>query len=192
MNRNVMLVGVLALALLLGLMIGRVLAQDSGPQSTDSPQDALGTAFTYQGRLTDDGGPVSDDCDFEFSLWDEGGSGEPPAGGTLLGTDTAEGVQVRDGLFTVSLDFGAAAFNGQARWLQIAVDCGAGATTLSPRQRLTAAPYALYAANGPFWSLAGNAGTNPASQFLGTTDAVSLTLAVSGTAAQRLEPAVDD
>jgi hypothetical protein len=39
-----------------------------------------------------------------------------------------------------------------------------------------------------FWSLTGNAATTPTIHFLGTTDGVSLTLAVSGTAALRLEP----
>lgn len=38
------------------------------------------------------------------------------------------------------------------------------------------------------WDLTGNAGTNPTSNFLGTTDAVTLTLAVSNTAALRLVP----
>src|SRR5207244_3413240 len=44
------------------------------------------------------------------------------------------------------IDFGAAAFNGDARWLEIAVRSPAGGgtfTTLSPRQPLTGAPYAL-------------------------------------------------
>jgi hypothetical protein len=44
---------------------------------------------------------------------------------------------------------------------------------------------------GSFWSLSGNADTVPGSHFLGTTDAVSLTLAVSGTTALRIEPASD-
>ncbi len=42
--------------------------------------------------------------------------------------------------------------------------------------------------SGAYWSLTGNAGTNPAANFLGTTDNVSLTLAVSGTPALRLIP----
>jgi hypothetical protein len=52
---------------------------------------------------------------------------------------------VTNGLFTVQLDFGAGAFQGDARWLQIAVKCAGDAsyTTLSPRQPLTPAPYAL-------------------------------------------------
>ena len=42
--------------------------------------------------------------------------------------------------------------------------------------------------NGNGWSLTGNSGTVYGTNFLGTTDGVSLTLAVSGTAALRLEP----
>jgi hypothetical protein len=52
-----------------------------------------------------------------------------------------------DGYFTVELDFkDANAFNGEARWLQIGVRPGGstgGFTTLSPRQEVTPAPYAL-------------------------------------------------
>ncbi|MDY7078233.1 MAG: hypothetical protein SXV54_15060 [Chloroflexota bacterium] len=43
-------------------------------------------------------------------------------------------------------------------------------------------------AGGGSWSLTGNAGTTPGTHFLGTTDEVSLTLAVDGSAALRLEP----
>jgi hypothetical protein len=57
-------------------------------------------------------------------------------------------VPVSEGLFTVPLDFGAGVFTGDARWLEIGVRPGlsSGAyTLLSPRQALTATPYALYA-----------------------------------------------
>jgi hypothetical protein len=53
---------------------------------------------------------------------------------------------VSNGLFTIpDLDFGSGAFNGEARWLAIAVQCpgDSGYTALSPRQALTPAPYAL-------------------------------------------------
>lgn len=111
-----------------------------------SVQAALGTAFTYQGRLTDDGGPVSGACDFQFSLF------EAADGGSQVGsTQTRPNVTVSSGLFTAELngggEFGPTAFTGQARWLAIAVRCPAGSgsfTTLSPRQPLTAAPYALF------------------------------------------------
>ena len=45
-------------------------------------------------------------------------------------------------------------------------------------------------AGGPYWTLTGNAGTTSGPNFLGTTDGVSLTLAVSSTVALRLEPTV--
>jgi len=45
-------------------------------------------------------------------------------------------------LFTTQLDFGNQ-FTGNARWLDVTVNCGSGDVTLVPRQALTAAPYAL-------------------------------------------------
>ena len=57
---------------------------------------------------------------------------------------------VSGGLFTADLDFGAAAFDGQARWLEVAVRPGASTgayTTLAPRRALLANPYALYSNN---------------------------------------------
>jgi hypothetical protein len=131
----------LALGLSVALMAGLGLAQ--GP----APQDSVSGEFTYQGRLKDAGGLVNDTCDLQFSLWDAAGSGSPPAGGNQVGTvQTKTNVAVADGLFTVALDFGNHALNGDARWLQIGVRCPTGSsayTTLSPRQSLTAAPYAL-------------------------------------------------
>jgi hypothetical protein len=65
------------------------------------------------------------------------------------GLDTRTGITVTAGLFTVVLntanEFGPNAFNGEARWLAISVQCPGDAiyTTLSPRQALTATPYAL-------------------------------------------------
>ncbi|MBX3378186.1 MAG: hypothetical protein KF678_14420 [Phycisphaeraceae bacterium] len=56
-----------------------------------------------------------------------------------------------DGLLTVDLDFGLTAFNGDGRWLQVAVRSPAGGgayTTLAPRQPILPTPYALFALNG--------------------------------------------
>lgn len=121
---------------------------------------ALGTGFTYQGLLQQSGVPLNGTCDFQFSLWDAEGTGTPPTGGAQLGTQSfaAPPVSVSRGVFTVRLngagEFGPNAFAGPDRWLQVAVRCPAGSgafTTLSPRQLVTAAPYALYSANTP-WS----------------------------------------
>ena len=112
----------------------------------------LGTDFTYQGRLTQDGSPISASCDLQFGLYDAA-SGGSQIGSTLSKT----GVSVSKGLFTVSLDFGSGAFSGDARWLDVAVRCPTGSgsyTTLTPRQLVSASPYALYApsAGGAPWS----------------------------------------
>ncbi len=107
---------------------------------------ALSTAFTYQGQLQQSGALANGTCDFFFSLYDA------VSGGTQIGgTESVPAVVVTDGLFTVQLNtldfFGPNAFTGADRWLEIAVRCPSGSgfsTTLSPRQRLTATPYALY------------------------------------------------
>ncbi|HXF68556.1 MAG TPA: hypothetical protein VNK89_02010, partial [Thermoflexus sp.] len=124
------------------------------PSGGVSAQAALGTAFTYQGQLKSGGSPVNGNCDFQFSLWDAA------SGGTQVGTtQTRTGVAVSGGYFTIpDLDFGAGAFQGDARWLEVAVRCPAGGgsyTTLSPRQALTAAPYALYSKAAPWSGLTG-------------------------------------
>lgn len=95
-------------------------------------QTPLGSAFTYQGELTDGGIPVPGPVDLTFRLYDAATLGN------LIGTDTVLGLPT-DGRFTVTLDYGVGAFNGDRRWLEIDV----GLTTLSPRQEITVAPYAL-------------------------------------------------
>src|SRR6266700_4448012 len=73
----------------------------------------FGTAFNYQGRLATGTTASNGSYDFQFSLWDSAGSGA-----TLIGTTQAvSNVSVSNGYFTAAIDFGAAAFNGEARWL---------------------------------------------------------------------------
>ncbi len=106
-------------------------------------QAPLGTAFTYQGQLKSEGQPYSGTCDFQFGLYDV-----PTEGTSLGGPIVLTDVPLTEGYFTVQLDFGADAFTGEARYLDISVRCPAGTgdyTQLQPRQPLTAAPYALYA-----------------------------------------------
>ena len=102
---------------------------------------AQGTAFTYQGRLTDQGVPANGAYDFRFRLFDAVTNGSFSGGVVML-----DAVGVNNGLFTVTLDFGAAPFNGSDRWLEIAVRTNGGAfTNLAPRQPITATPYAVRA-----------------------------------------------
>jgi hypothetical protein len=207
------LIGVLGLGVTLAWLLGLAapfgtpaLAQDDGPAPArqQAPKAPLGTAFTFQGQLRADGAPVDGSCDFHFSLYDAASDGTQ-VGQTL----ETSGVPVNDGLFSVVLDFGLTAFDGAARWLEIAVHCtdDTDYTTLG-RQALTAAPQALYALGAPWsgisdvpagfadgvddvgesWSLTGNSGTISGTHFLGTTDDVALELRVNGTHALRLEP----
>jgi hypothetical protein len=141
MKRHQVLTGAVVTALL--LVTGLAYAQGTAPERETKTQAALGTAFTYQGRLTDDGEPVDDQCDLSFKLYDAAGSGTPPSGGTVLGTVNRPNQEIDQGYFTVQLDFGSGVFTGEERWLQVSVDCGDGSVTLSPRQPLTPAPYAL-------------------------------------------------
>ncbi len=101
----------------------------------------LGTAFTYQGQLEDGVGPITDSCDFQFTLW------TADVGGTQVdGVAPVGGVSLVDGMFTVVLDFGPGSFIGEARWLDISVCCPAAACALeplTPRVELTPAPHAL-------------------------------------------------
>jgi len=107
-----------------------------------SPGFAQGSAFAYQGALNDGASPASGSYDLRFALCDAATNGSVIAG-PLTNSATA----VSNGLFSVTLDFGAAAFDGGARWLDIAVRTNGGAdfTPLAPRQAVTAAPYAILA-----------------------------------------------
>jgi hypothetical protein len=123
--------------------------------STAFGQSALGSAFTYQGQIKLAGEVVNGTADFQFRLFNSSG------GSTQIGsTQSASNVAVANGVFTLPLNFGADAFNGEARWLEIAVRSPAGAgnfVILTPRQPLNAAPYALFSAKP--W------GTNGSSTF---------------------------
>ncbi|MBU0640897.1 MAG: hypothetical protein KKB50_18680 [Planctomycetes bacterium] len=133
-----------------------VLAWGSGYETARAI--SLGTEFTYQGELKESGLPADGDYDFVFRLYDAA------QGGLQVGSDfPVDDWPVSNGLFTAQLDFGVGAFNGNARWLEVAVRASGGGgphTVLSPRQPVTAAPVALYALNGPgsggYWTLNGD------------------------------------
>ena len=147
------LMSVLTVGLLLALSVSLTTAQGPKPAGVlrVPAGPPPGTAFTYQGRLIHGGVPVSDTCALWFRLWDAA------SGGSQIDSTLARpGVEVIDGLFNVGLDFGADAFDGDPRWLEIEVDClGTGGVTLSPRQQLTPVPYAYYAYAAPWNGLSG-------------------------------------
>lgn len=98
------------------------------------------TEFTYQGKLSDAGGQAAA-YDFVFRLCSSEADCSTP-----LATSTQSNVPVPgSGTFTVKLDFGAAAFDGTDRFLEIDVRRAntGNFVTLAPRQKLTSAPYAI-------------------------------------------------
>jgi len=135
---------------------------------------AIGTAFTYQGRLNDSSAPANGSYDLTFSLFGVGSGGSAVAGPVAVAP-----VAVSGGLFTVQLDFGAPPFAGSDLWLEIGVrtNGSVGAySTLNPRQAVTATPYAILAAglsgtlsSGELGGTYGNAlsFTNAANTFTG-------------------------
>jgi len=100
------------------------------------------SAFSYQGRLTDGAAAANGTYEMQFKLFDSAG------GATQIGsTITNSSVTVANGIFTVTLDFGATPFAaGANRWLEIGVRKASdppGFTTLAPRQQLTSSPYSI-------------------------------------------------
>jgi len=110
--------------------------------------------LNYQGKLGDvSGNPLTGTYSFRFKLFDQS------TGGTLLFSEDVTGanaVSVVNGVYSVqigSLTAGGipgGAFQQSETWLEIDVNAGAGlagAETLSPRERLTASPFAFRAQN---------------------------------------------
>src|ERR1019366_6821776 len=75
---------------------------------------AQGTAFTYQGRLNNNGAPANGAYDFRFRMFDAITNGL-----TSGGVITLDSVGVSNGLFTVALGFNSSIFDGTPRWLEI-------------------------------------------------------------------------
>ncbi|MBN2548317.1 MAG: hypothetical protein JXB15_04100 [Anaerolineales bacterium] len=106
-----------------------------------APDADVSGYFTYQGFLKDNSAPANGQYDMLFRLYDAASSGNQ-----IGSSVTKDNVVVTDGLFVVSLNFGADKFSGIALYLDIAVRPGAssgGYTSLTSRQELTAVPYAM-------------------------------------------------
>jgi hypothetical protein len=136
---------------LIALVVATLLAATAGAgwswaqalQSRSAASRPVGTAFTYQGRMTDGDSPADGRYDLRFQLWDAGSGGNPV--GSPVDFDD---YPISDGLFSDLLDFEAGAFNGDGRWLEVGIrpwNSAAHYEILTPRQQLTAAPYALFA-----------------------------------------------
>ncbi len=114
----------------------------SGPLLNKGAAAPLGSAFSYQGRLLENGAPANGRYDFQFALFAVEIGGVASAGPV-----TNANLAVSNGVFITTLDFGLSPFSGLNGWLELGVR-GAGAPDdfilLAPRQLLTPSPYAIY------------------------------------------------
>jgi hypothetical protein len=123
---------------------------------------AQSTAFTYQGRLNNNGAPANGTYELHFTLYDSAG-GTTVIAGPLTNSPTV----VSNGLFTVTLNFGNQ-FPGENRWLEIGLRTNGGVAfiPLAPRQQITSTPYAIRSANAA--SAVSVSGSVSAAQLTGT------------------------
>ncbi len=98
--------------------------------------------INFQGRLEESGLPVNAQKRFVFKMYDDA------AAGTLIWTSQPEDVLVVDGVFSIVLGTGTplnistSSFAGPgSRYIEVSVE----GVTLSPRQEVLSAPYALVA-----------------------------------------------
>lgn len=115
-----------------------------------------GNAFNFQGRLNDGSNPANGAYDLQFRLFNA------ITGGTQIGaTVSRPNTTLINGVFSVTLDFGVAAFNSPDNvFIEIGVRPNGSTnayTILGPRQQLTVVPYAIRARNSTFADLATNA-----------------------------------
>jgi len=107
---------------------------------------AQGNAFSFQGKLNDGANPANGRYDLEFKLFDA------ILGGTQIGPTVARpGTTLINGVFSVTLDFGAQAFqNPNSIFIEIAIRPFGSPnqlTILGPRQQLTVVPFASRSQN---------------------------------------------
>lgn len=105
---------------------------------------AQSSTFTYQGQLSSSGAATTGLYDLRFTLHDA-----PSLGNQVGSPQVVAPLGVTNGLFKAELNFGASTLDGNSRWLEIGVRTNGSVsayTVLTPRQLLTATPYAVRAA----------------------------------------------
>ena len=133
---------VLSVVTLLTVSVSFVAAQEPPPPGPEGEVGVLASTYlsaspvmSYQGRLLENGSPVTGTKSMTFKLYDA------QSAGTLVWTEGPKDVAVTNGLFNVTLgDTTALDVNNldQELWLEITV-----ASTILPRQKLMGAPYAF-------------------------------------------------
>ena len=97
---------------------------------------ALANTITYQGQLEQSGSAFNGSANLDFRLFDAAS-----AGNQIGGIQEQRNTIVSNGQFQVELDFGAGAFDGSPRYLEIRIN----SALITPRQPLRTTPQALVA-----------------------------------------------
>jgi hypothetical protein len=139
---------------------------------------ALAARFVYEGRLDDGGKPADGRYDLKLAPY-----GHERLGATLAAPVTFEGVEVRDGRFRLDVELPLVA--ADAVWLEVAVRAAGEAdfAAIPGRAKAIAAPLI-----GACWSTTGDSGSNPATNFIGTTDAQPFVVRTRNVQSLRIEP----
>jgi hypothetical protein len=142
---------------------------------------ALAARFVYEGRLDDAGQPANGRYDLKLTAF-----GHAAQGATLAAPLTFEGVEVRDGRFRLDVDL--PLVQADQVWLEVAVR-GAGEPVFAEipgRAKAIAAPLI-----GACWSTTGDSGSDPATNFIGTTDAQPFVVRTRNVQSLRIEPSAE-
>ena len=114
------------------------------------------TAFTYQGKLTNNGTPATGSYEMRFTLYDA------PSGGFEFGTPKIiPNIVVTNGIFTVVITTGDWSFDQNERYMEIAVRPQGNVepfTVLAPLQRITQTPRAIFANTAALAGFAASSG----------------------------------
>lgn len=149
-TRSLLTIVLLGLALLFAIVGWRQVGAQDDATSAEitttttnnnlAPDANLSSAISYQGQLNSSGAPANGTYDFKFTLYDA------QTGGSIAGFATFATLTVTDGIFNAdNLIFGDSAFTGKALWLEVEVRSSGSSiyTKLTPRQRISGAPYAV-------------------------------------------------
>ena len=154
----------IAMATALGLGLGTSLAQAS--------------TFNYHGTLQDAGQAANGNYEMRLTLYSSASGGS-----VLAGPVTVYGIDVKEGNFVTSVDFGPLALTSQG-WLGVEVKSGGG-DYVALDARSPVAPEASACPGS--WALDGNAGI-PVNSYIGTADATAVYIKSGATTAAYFNP----
>jgi trimeric autotransporter adhesin len=135
--------------------------------------------WTYRGTLNDGGKPANGEYDLRLTLVNEAGTQSTTQPITLMS------VKVKDGNFAADVDFGIDLSQAPAIKLKTEVaQSGSGFMALGEPTRFDAKA----ALAGVCWDTEGNVGTNPSTNFIGTSDAQAFVIRTRNARSLRIEP----